>query len=239
MKVIIVKDQNAGGKEAFKLYENEMQNGAKVFGLATGSTPITTYEELVASDLDFSDCISVNLDEYVGLTPDNDQSYHYFMNEHLFKYKKFKHSYVPDGTNMDAAAETARYDKIIEENPIDLQLLGLGRNGHIGFNEPGTPFDSTTHKIKLTQSTIDANSRFFEREEDVPKEAYSMGIGSIMTAKHILLEAYGDKKAEAIQKMIQGPVTTDVPASVLQNHPNVTVIIDEAAAALLDRSKLN
>ena len=122
---------------------------------------------------------------------------------------------------------------------IVLQLLGLGRNGHIGFNEPGTPFDSTTHKIKLTQSTIDANSRFFEREEDDPKEAYSMGIGSIMTDKHILLEAYGDKKAEAIQKMIQGSVTTDVPASVLQNHPNVTVIIDEAAAALLDRSKLN
>ena len=157
MKVIIVKDQNEGGKEALKLYENEIKNGAKVFGLATGSTPITTYEDIVVSDLDFSDCVSVNLDEYVGLTPDNDQSYHYFMNEHLFKYKKFKHSYVPDGTNMDAAAETARYDKIIEENPIDLQLLGLGRNGHIGFNEPGTPFDSTTHKIKLTQSTIDAN----------------------------------------------------------------------------------
>lgn len=239
MKVIIVKDKNEGGKEALKIYENEMHNGAKVYGLATGSTPITTYEDIVASDLDFSECISINLDEYVGLSADNPQSYHYFMQEHLFKFKPFKQSYIPDGTNLDAKAELSRYDKIIKDHPIDLQLLGLGRNGHIGFNEPGTPFDSTTSKIKLTQSTIDANSRFFEREEDVPKEAYSMGIGSIMKSKHILLEAYGDKKAQAIQKMIEGPVTTDVPASVLQNHPNVTVIIDEDAASLLDKSKLN
>ena len=235
MKVIVVKDQNEGGKKGFEVFQNELQSGAKVFGLATGSTPITTYQKIVNSDLDFSDCISVNLDEYVGLKADNPQSYHYFMQEHLFKFKPFKHSYVPDGTNLNATAETARYNKIIEENPIDLQLLGLGRNGHIGFNEPGTPFDALTSKIKLTQSTIDANSRFFEHEEDVPKEAYSMGIGSIMKSKHILLEAYGEKKADAIQKMIEGPVTTEVPASVLQNHPNVTVIIDEAAASKLSK----
>ena len=239
MKVIIVKGQDEGGKEALKLYENEIKNGATVFGLATGSTPITTYQDIVASDLDFSNCISVNLDEYVGLNPDDPQSYHYFMYEHLFKYKKFKHSYIPNGMNMDTAAETARYNKIIEENPIDLQLLGLGQNGHIGFNEPGTPFDSLTSKIELTSSTIAANSRFFICKDDVPKEAYSMGIGSIMTAKHILLEAYGEKKADAVKKMIQGPVTTDVPASVLQNHPNVTVILDKDAASLLDKSKLN
>ena len=233
MKIITVKDQVAGGKEALKVYQNEMKNGAKVFGLATGSTPITTYKEIVASDLDFSNCISINLDEYVGLKPTDPQSYHYFMNEHLFKYKPFKHSYIPDGTNLDAQAETTRYNQIIDEHPIDLQLLGLGRNGHIGFNEPGTPFDSLTSKIKLTQSTIDANARFFDHQDDVPKEAYSMGIGSIMKAKHILLEAYGNEKAEAIKAMIEGPVTPEVPASVLQNHANVTVIIDEAAASLL------
>ncbi|MGX5376676.1 glucosamine-6-phosphate deaminase [Ligilactobacillus sp. LYQ135] len=233
MKIITVKDQVAGGKEALKVYQNEIKNGAKVFGLATGSTPITTYKEIVASDLEFSNCISINLDEYVGLKPTDPQSYHYFMNEHLFKYKPFKHSYIPDGTNLDAQAETTRYNQIIDEHPIDLQLLGLGRNGHIGFNEPGTPFDSLTSKIKLTQSTIDANARFFDHQDDVPKEAYSMGIGSIMKAKHILLEAYGSKKAEAIKAMIKGPVTPEVPASVLQNHANVTVIIDGAAASLL------
>lgn len=238
MKIILVKDQFEGGQVAFKMYQRELQNGSKIFGFATGSTPITTYEEIVHSKLDFSDCVSINLDEYVGLGPNDVQSYHYFMQEHLFKYKKFKQSYLPNGLNLDAAAETQRYDQILANNPIDFQLLGLGRNGHIGFNEPGTSFNSTTRKIKLTQSTIDANSRFFKSEKDVPHEAYSMGIGSIMQAKHILLEAYGNHKTDAVFKMIQGPVTVKVPASVLQTHPHVTIILDQAASSRLNPDNL-
>ncbi|ABJ67431.1 glucosamine-6-phosphate deaminase [Pediococcus pentosaceus] len=233
MKVIIVKDNVEGGKEGYKLFADAKKNGATTFGLATGSTPITTYQEIIKSDLDFTDSISINLDEYVGLPEDSDQSYDYFMHENLFNAKPFKHSYLPNGRAADLEAEAKHYDQIIEDNPIDLQILGIGRNGHIGFNEPGTPADSTTHKVSLTQSTIDANARFFEHEEDVPRYAISMGLASIMKSKHILIEAYGEDKADAIKGMIEGPVTTDLPASVLQNHDNVTVIIDEAAASKL------
>lgn len=233
MKVIIVKDNVEGGKEGYKLFADAKKNGATTFGLATGSTPITTYQEIIKSDLDFTDSISINLDEYVGLPEDSDQSYDYFMHENLFNAKPFKHSYLPNGRAADLEAEAKHYDQIIEDNPIDLQILGIGRNGHIGFNEPGTPADSTTHKVSLTQSTIDANARFFEHEEDVPRYAISMGLASIMKSKHILIEAYGEDKADAIKGMIEGSVTTDLPASVLQNHDNVTVIIDEAAASKL------
>ncbi|MEM1456494.1 glucosamine-6-phosphate deaminase [Pediococcus pentosaceus] len=233
MKVIIVKDNVEGGKEGYKLFADAKKNGATTFGLATGSTPITTYQEIIKSDLDFTDSISINLDEYVGLPEDSDQSYDYFMHENLFNAKPFKHSYLPNGRAADLEAEAKHYDQIIEDNPIDLQILGIGRNGHIGFNEPGTPADSTTHKVSLTQSTIDANARFFEHEEDVPRYAISMGLASIMKSKHILIEACGEDKADAIKGMIEGPVTTDLPASVLQNHDNVTVIIDEAAASKL------
>ncbi|MCT1176564.1 glucosamine-6-phosphate deaminase [Pediococcus pentosaceus] len=233
MKVIIVKDNVEGGKEGYKLFADAKKNGATTFGLATGSTPITTYQEIIKSDLDFTDSISINLDEYVGLPEDSDQSYDYFMHENLFNAKPFKHSYLPNGRAADLEAEAKHYDQIIEDNPIDLQILGIGRNGHVGFNEPGTPADSTTHKVSLTQSTIDANARFFEHEEDVPRYAISMGLASIMKSKHILIEAYGEDKADAIKGMIEGPVTTDLPASVLQNHDNVTVIIDEAAASKL------
>ncbi|KRL08878.1 glucosamine-6-phosphate isomerase [Schleiferilactobacillus perolens DSM 12744] len=233
MNIITVKDAQEGGHKAFEIFKDELANNAQVFGLATGSTPITLYEDLVASDLDFSHKISINLDEYVGLAPDNPQSYHYFMQQHLFNKKPFAVSYLPDGLAKDADAETARYDEVIAGNPIDLQILGIGRNGHIGFNEPGSPLAGKTHKVPLTQSTIDANARFFENGEDVPRFAYSMGIGSILTAKHILLMAYGENKADAIKAMIEGPVTTHVPASALQNHNNVTVIVDEAAASKL------
>lgn len=234
MDVITTKTNIEGSQKAYEIFKDELNNkGAKVFGLATGSTPVQMYKDIVNSDLDFSNATSINLDEYVGLKPDNPQSYRYFMDQHLFNYKKFKNTYLPNGIAPDSDAETKRYDKIIDANPIDLQVLGIGRNGHIGFNEPGTPFDLTTHVAQLTQSTIDANARFFDNEDEVPKAAYSMGIGSIMKSKHIILLAWGENKADAIAGMVNGPVTNDCPASILQKHPNVTVIVDEAAASKL------
>ena len=235
MKVIVVKDQAAGGVEGYKVFKNALDNGAKVFGLATGSTPVTTYQEIVKSDLDFSNCTSVNLDEYVGIAPDNDQSYKYFMQSHLFDQKPFKESFLPNGLAANPAEEVKRYDKVIDEHPIDLQILGIGSNGHIGFNEPGTARDVTTHVVDLTESTIEANARFFASENDVPKQAFSMGLASIMKSKHLILEAFGDNKADAVKGMIEGPDTVDCPASILQNHPDVTVIIDEAAASKLSK----
>ena len=235
MKVIKVRDDVEGAKEAYKIFEEEMNKNSKVFGLATGSTPVTLYKELVNSDIDFSNKISVNLDEYYGLAADQPQSYHYYMNEHLFSKKPFEHSYLPDGSNLDDKAETARYNKVLDDNPVDLQILGIGRNGHIGFNEPGSSFDEKTRKVALTESTINANKIYFDKEEDVPRYAYSMGIGSIMKSKRIILMAYGDKKADAIAKMIEGPQTNDVPATALQSHDDVTVIIDTDAASKLTK----
>lgn len=233
MEVIRVKDAQEGGKKAFELIKDGMANGAKVLGLATGSTPETLYQEMTSSDLDFSGMTSVNLDEYVGLGGEDTQSYRYFMNDHLFNQKPFKETFVPNGKAEDLEAESKHYDEIIAEHPIDIQVLGIGRNGHIGFNEPGTPFDETTHVVELTESTIEANKRYFDKVEDVPTHALSMGIGSIMQSKKILLLAFGDAKADAIKGMIEGPVTEDLPASVLQNHSDVIVIIDEEAASKL------
>ncbi|MGX7023461.1 glucosamine-6-phosphate deaminase [Vagococcus hydrophili] len=234
MKIIKVTNQVEGGKAAFDIIKNEMVAGnVKTLGLATGSTPETLYQEIVASDLDFTDMNSVNLDEYVGLEASNDQSYHYFMKKHLFEAKPFKNNYLPDGTTSDAKKECARYDQVIAENPIDIQILGIGENAHIGFNEPGSSFEGTTSEVKLTESTIAANSRNFAKKEDVPTHAYSMGIKSIMQSKKIILLAYGEKKAEAIFNSLQGPVTEDVPGSALQNHSDVIIIVDEAAAKLL------
>ena len=177
---------------------------------------------------------SINLDEYVGLAADNEQSYRHFMQENLFQYKPFKESFLPNGLAEDLQAETHRYDQVIAEHGIDFQILGIGRNGHIGFNEPGTPFDVTTHIVDLAKDTIEANSRFFASMDDVPKQAISMGIKSIMASKMVVLMAYGEDKADAINQMINGPVTEELPASVLQNHPNVVVIVDEAAASKLN-----
>ncbi|MCX2455810.1 glucosamine-6-phosphate deaminase [Lacticaseibacillus nasuensis] len=233
MDIKIVKDKVAGGQAAFAIIQQGIATGAKVLGLATGSTPITLYQEMIKSDLDFRQLTSVNLDEYVGLPYDNPQSYHQFMQDNLFSKKPFKHSYVPEGMAADIDQAAKDYDQIIEANPIDIQILGIGRNGHIGFNEPGTPFDELTHEVRLTESTIEANKRFFADEKDVPRKAISMGIGSIMKSKQIILMAYGSDKADAIQATIEGPVTTHVPASVLQNHANATIIIDEAAASKL------
>ena len=235
MEVIVVKTQEEGALAAFEIFKRAHSEGAKVFGLATGSSPIGLYELLRNSDLDFSDRISVNLDEYVGLAPTDEHSYHYFMKEQLFNAKPFKHSYLPDGLAEDVDAEVVRYERILQENPVDLQLLGIGSNAHIGFNEPSTPFTQRTHKVHLTESTIEANKRFFEKEEDVPRYAYSMGLQSIMDAKEIVLIAFGPKKIHAIKGLVEGPITEEVPASILQKHPKVTVICDEAAAALLTK----
>ena len=232
-KIIRVKDAEEGGKKAFELIKEGIENGAQVLGLATGSTPETLYQEMVKSDVDFSHCVSINLDEYIGLSSDNDQSYRYFMNSHLFNEKPFKATYVPNGKAEDLAAECRHYEEILANHPIDIQILGIGENAHIGFNEPGTPFDTPTQVVELTESTINANKRNFEKTDDVPTTAISMGIGSIMKSKKVILIAYGKAKAEAIANTINGEMTIDVPASVLQNHPDVTIILDDAAASKL------
>lgn len=207
-----------------------------VLGLATGSTPIGTYKELIAKyesgDLDFSEVRTANLDEYRGLTRDNDQSYYYFMHENLFKHVNVKeeNTNIPDGSVPDAEKEGQRYDQIIRDlGGVDLQLLGLGHNGHIGFNEPADEFPKGTHCVDLQESTIEANKRFFASIDDVPRQAYTMGIGTIMNAKKVLLIVSGADKADILAKVLTGPVTPQVPASILQMHPDVVVVADEAA----------
>ncbi|MCH4176566.1 MAG: glucosamine-6-phosphate deaminase [Streptococcaceae bacterium] len=233
MKIIKVATVEEGSKVAFDLLKNSIENDAKVFGLATGSTPEHFYKEILASDLDFSDKISINLDEYVGLGEGDEQSYDTFMKAHLFNQKPFAKSYLPDGKASDLTAEVKRYDQIIANHPIDFQILGIGQNGHIGFNEPGSSFDLTTHVVDLTASTIQANSRYFDKIEDVPTQAVSMGIKSVMQSKEIVLMAWGERKADAVAKMINGEVSEALPASILQNHTNVTVIVDADAARFL------
>ncbi|MDT2756019.1 glucosamine-6-phosphate deaminase [Enterococcus asini] len=233
MEIIRVKDAQAGGAKAFELIKAGMDQGIKTLGLATGSTPIPLYRQMTASDLDFSQLTSVNLDEYVGLGVEDEQSYRHFMNENLFDKKPFKETFVPNGKAADLEAECQHYDQIIDEHPVDIQILGIGRNGHIGFNEPGADLQGTTSVVDLTESTIEANKRFFDKVEDVPTKAISMGIASIMRGKQIILMAFGEDKADAIHEMIEGPVTNHLPASALQNHDNVIVIVDEAAASKL------
>ena len=212
-----------------------------VLGLATGGTPVGTYAQLVEwynkGDLDFSEVTTVNLDEYRGLPKEHPQSYWYFMNENLFSKVNIDpaKTNLPDGTNLDTAAECARYNGIIHKlGGIDLQLLGLGLNGHIGFNEPGEAFELETHCVDLTQETIEANKRFFDGHEDlVPKQAYTMGIKTIMQARKVLMVVNGTSKAEIVKKAFFGPVTPEVPASILQMHPDFTLVGDEDALSLL------
>ncbi|BDD40473.1 glucosamine-6-phosphate deaminase [Streptococcus ruminantium] len=234
MKIHIVKNQAEGAIVALNLLREKLANGAKVLGLATGSSPLEFYRLIRESELDFSDVTSVNLDEYVGLDENSDQSYVHFMKENLFNVKPFKQSYLPNGLAEDVAAEAARYNQILSENPVDFQILGIGRNGHIGFNEPGASFDGQTHLVDLAPSTIEANSRFFQTADEVPKQAISMGIANIMAAKTIVLMAYGSEKAGAIKATVEGPVTEEVPASILQKHEDVVLIIDEDAASKFD-----
>ncbi|WP_191994059.1 glucosamine-6-phosphate deaminase [Limosilactobacillus reuteri] len=233
MKILVTKNKEEASQKAFKLLQTDIINGAQVLGLATGSSPLGLYQKMTNSPVDYSNLISINLDEYVGLKSTDPQSYHYFMEHHLFTQKPFAKSFIPDGSNLNATKVINHYNQILATYPIDTQILGIGNNGHIGFNEPGTPFDSQTHKVKLTPATINANARFFTSSKDVPTEAYTMGIGSILQAKHIILLAFGEQKADAINKMVNGKITTAVPASVLQQHPNVTVILDKQAASKL------
>ena len=212
-----------------------------VLGLATGSTPIGTYEQLIRwynkGDLDFSEVSTINLDEYRGLSPESDQSYRYFMNHNFFDHINIKkeNTHVPDGLELDMEKACNDYNNIIRQHGgVDLQLLGIGNNGHIGFNEPGEAFEKETHCVKLAESTVQANSRFFATIDEVPKEAYTMGIKAIMQAKKILVIANGESKAEAVRKAFFGPVTPKVPASVLQLHNDVTLVGDKEALALIE-----
>lgn len=212
-----------------------------VLGLATGSTPIGTYQQLVErykkGDLDFAGVTTVNLDEYRGLPRENDQSYYYFMHDNLFSHVNIPEgrSFLPDGTEPDSEKACTDYERIIREvGGVDLQLLGLGHNGHIGFNEPGPAFEADTHCVRLTEQTIKANQRFFASIDDVPKEAYTMGIKTIMHARKILLVVSGEDKAEAVKNSFFGPITPQVQASILQLHKDVTVVADEAALSLIN-----
>ena len=237
MRVYCGKDYEEASKIAANLIAAQVTMKPDcVLGLATGSTPIGTYKCLVEKfekgDLDFSKVKSINLDEYRGLSPENDQSYRYFMNDNLFNHVNIDkaNTNVPNGLEPDADKACKDYDAIIAQSGgIDLQLLGIGHNGHIGFNEPADAFAKTTNCVKLTQSTIDANARFFETIDDVPKEAYTMGIGTIMQAKCVLVLATGAGKNEIVKKSFLGEVTPQVPASILQFHPNFILVGDKEA----------
>lgn len=237
MKIIKAKDYNDLSRKAANIISAQIiMKPHCVLGLATGSTPIGTYQQLVerynGGDLDFSEVTSVNLDEYKGLPRENDQSYYYFMNEHLFSKVNIdkNRTFLPDGTEEDSAKACRDYNAVIHSvGGVDLQLLGLGHNGHIGFNEPGTVFEKETHCVSLTERTIQANRRFFASEEEVPRQAYTMGIKTIMSAHRILVVVSGEDKAEIVREAFFGPVTPAVPASILQMHNEVIVIADEAA----------
>ncbi len=213
-----------------------------VLGLATGSSPLGTYKQLIEwynkGDIDFSQVKTINLDEYKGLSKDNPQSYYYFMYENFFKSIniELKNVNIPDGLEEDTEKECRRYDQVIASlGGADLQLLGLGNNGHIGFNEPDGDFKRTTHCVELTQSTIDANARFFDRTEDIPRYAYTMGIGNIMEAEKIVVIVSGEGKARILKEVIEGPILPSVQASILQLHKDVTIVADQAALSLLSK----
>ncbi|MNI27991.1 Glucosamine-6-phosphate deaminase 1 [compost metagenome] len=215
-------------------------NPKAVLGLATGSSPVGVYAKLVEMHrkglVSFTKASSYNLDEYVGLPEDHPQSYRSFMNEHLFKHIDIDpaRTHVPNGNAPDLAAECTAYDRMLEDNgPVDLQILGIGSNGHIGFNEPDASLSSGTHVVDLLAETREANARFFDKLDDVPRQAVTMGIGGILKARQIVLLVRGEEKAEAVRNALEGPITTQCPASLLQSHPNVVVLLDEGAAKWL------
>jgi glucosamine-6-phosphate deaminase len=241
IRVLVVKSYEEVSLEAaLRIAETVRSEPDAVLGLATGSTPIGCYRELIKmyrmEGLSFSKVSTFNLDEYVGLAPDHPQSYHYYMFQNLFNHIdiKMRNIHIPDGTAEDLNEECLSYeDSIKRSGGIDLQLLGIGRNGHIGFNEPGSPFESRTRVVELSEQTRMDNARFFKSLDEVPTHAITMGIATIMEAKRIILLASGEAKAEAVSKAIKGPKTVMVPASALQDHPDCLFIVDRKAASLL------
>ena len=241
MRIIAAKDYEHMSRQAANLISVQViLKPDSVLGLATGSSPIGTYQQLIEwykkGDVDFSRVRSVNLDEYVGLDLSSDQSYVYFMRHNFFDHINIDlaNTNVPCGVNPNAEEECARYDALIRNyGGIDLQLLGLGPNGHIGFNEPDDAFPKGTHKVALTDATIQANKRFFEKEEDVPRYAYTMGIRDIMQARRVVMVVSGAGKAEIVKQAFRGPITPRVPASILQLHQDFTLVADEAALSAL------
>ena len=241
MQIISCVDYADMSRKAARIIAAQVQlKPRSVLGLATGSTPIGTYKELISfhqdEELDFSKVITVNLDEYYGLSPEHEQSYHYFMCQNLFKHINIspENTHVPDGLTLDVDKTCVDYDSMVASlGGTDIQLLGIGDNGHIAFNEPHSFFFAQTHLVDLNEETIKANARFFASESEVPRQAITMGMRSILSAKRILLLASGSKKAEAIAQMIKGPVDPQLPASILQLHPNVMVIADKEALALV------
>lgn len=239
MNIIRTKDYNDMSRKAANIISTQIILKPNcVLGLATGSTPLGVYAQLIdqynQGDLDFSHIFTVNLDEYCGLPEENVQSYHYFMHHNLFSHINIQqdHTFVPNGMEPDSALACRTHEENIRRlGGIDLQLLGLGNNGHIGFNEPSPVFEKETHLVDLTESTIHANARFFDKIEDVPTQAYTMGIKTIMHARKILMIVSGSGKADIVAKAFWGPVTPQVPASILQMHPNVTLVADEEALA--------
>ncbi|MCL1877271.1 MAG: glucosamine-6-phosphate deaminase [Defluviitaleaceae bacterium] len=239
MKVLVQKNYEELSKKAAEIIKAQLaEKPDSVFGLATGGTPGGTYEEIIrmykAGEVDFSRATAFNLDEYYPIKKTSDQSYYYFMQKNLFDHVNFAKTFIPNGEAADAATECAAYDeKIAAHGGIDLQILGIGGNGHIGFNEPGDEFIAATHHTPLDESTIKANARFFADVSEVPRHSLTMGIGTIMQAKKIILLASGAGKADIIQKTVRGAITPQVPASVLQLHPNVTIIADTEAGKLV------
>lgn len=243
MKLIVVNNYEELSKVAAKEFSKIIKEKENVvLGLATGGSPVGMYKELIRmyeqKELNFSKTTTVNLDEYIGLNPEHNQSYRYFMNNNLFNHINIDKSntFVPNGLAEDLEAQCKEYDqKIVELGGIDIQLLGVGNNGHIAFNEPNSELSSGTHIISLTDNTIEANARFFDNIDDVPRKAITMGVGGIMKAKKIILIASGESKAEAIKGIFSGKITTANPATMLQMHRDVTIIVDEAAAKLINK----
>lgn len=241
MRVIRAKDYRDASRKAANIISAQViLKPESVLGLATGSSPIGIYQQLIKwyekGDVDFSGVKAVNLDEYVGLSADHDQSYAYFMRHNFFDHINIdpRNTNIPNGLDPDAQRECKRYDDLLHGlGGVDLQLLGLGGNGHIGFNEPGNEFIKGTHCVELTQGTIDANARFFENESLVPRKAYTMGILDIMQAHRVVMIVSGENKAQAVLDSFCGPVTPKVQASILQLHPDFTLVADEAAMSLV------
>lgn len=240
MKVIKVKNYEEMSEEALKVMLSVVsENPNAVLGLATGSTPLGLYAKMAQDHREngtsYANCRAVNLDEYVGLDASSDQSYVYFMRENLFKNIdiKLENTHIENGTAADKEAECARYNALLNELRQDIQLLGIGSNGHIAFNEPSTAFDSVTHIVDLAESTIKDNSRLFKSIDEVPRQAFTMGLSNIMNAKKVLILANGEGKANAVRELVKGEAREEVPATVLQSHPDCILICDEAAGKFI------